>query len=142
MLGLVACASATPQPTIASTTFAPELGIDTTSMAELPGGIWYRDLQVGTGALAAHGRTVSVHYAGMFPDGRVFEMKRAPEPPIPVRLGSGQVIEGWERGIPGMREGGSRLLVIPPRMAYGRSGTEVIPPNSTLVFIIEVAEVR
>ena len=142
LLGAVACASSTPPATVAGTTFAPELAVDTTTMMPIRGGGWYRDLQVGSGAEATRGRTIGVYYMGMFPSGRQFEVTRAPAAPVQFRLGSGQVIAGWDRGIPGMRVGGQRLLVLPPSLAYGPAGTAVIPPNSVIVFLVELVEVR
>ena len=142
VLILAACASAAPRATIAGTTFAPDLAVDTTTMTPIRGGGWYRDLQVGNGPEAMRGQTVGVYYMGMFPSGREFEVTRAPEAPVRIRLGSGQVIAGWDRGIPGMRVGGQRLLVLPPSLAYGSAGTAVIPPNSVIVFLVELVEVR
>ena len=142
LLAAAACASSAPQATIAGTTFAPDLAVDTTTMTPIRGGGWYRDLQVGSGAEALRGRTIGVYYIGMFPSGREFEVTRAPAAPVQIRLGSGQVIAGWDRGLPGMRVGGQRLLVLPPSLAYGSAGTAVIPPNSVIVFLVELVEVR
>ena len=142
LLGAIACASSAPRATVASTTFAPELAVDTTAMTPIRGGGWYRDLQPGSGPEAMRGQTVSLYYIGMFPSGREFEVTRAPQAPLRIRLGSGQVIAGWDRGIPGMRVGGQRLLVLPPSLAYGSAGTAVIPPNSVIVFLVELVEVR
>ena len=142
LLAAVACASSTPAATIAGTTFAPELAVDTTTMVPIRGGGWLRDLRVGDGPEAMRGQTVSLYYIGMFPSGREFEVARAPEAPVRVRLGAGQVIAGWDRGIPGMRVGGQRLLVLPPSLAYGPSGNGVIPPNSVIVFLVELVDAR
>ena len=138
---LAACASS-PSATIANTTFAPSLGVDTTTMTPLRGGVWYRDLEVGTGAEAARGRTVGVYYTAYFASGGEFESTRSPEEPIRFELGAGRVIEGWDRGISGMRVGGRRRLVIPPSLAYGRRGTDRVPPNAVLVFDVELIDVR
>lgn len=140
-VAFLACATS-PSATIANTTFAPSLGIDTTSMTSLRGGLWYRDLATGTGAEATRGSTVGVYYTGYFASGGEFEATRPPEEPVRFRLGSGEVIPGWDRGIAGMRVGGRRQLVIPPSLAYGANGTDRIPPNAVLVFTIELADVR
>ena len=136
------CASSSAPASIAGTAFSPELAVDTTTMTPIRGGGWYRDLQVGSGPEAMRGQTIGVYYIGMFPNGTEFDVTRAPEAPARIRLGSGQVIAGWDRGIPGMRVGGQRLLVLPPSLAYGSSGNARIPPNSVLVFLIELVEVR
>ena len=136
------CASSTPATTIAGTTFSPELAVDTTSMTPIRGGGWFRDLRVGDGPEALRGQTIGLYYIGMFPSGREFEVARAPDAPVRIRLGSGQVIAGWDRGIPGMRVGGQRLLVLPPSLAYGPSGKGVIPANAVLVFLVELVEAR
>jgi FKBP-type peptidyl-prolyl cis-trans isomerase len=139
---VLSCASSGATSTIAGTTFSPELAVDTTTMQPIRGGGWYRDLRVGTGPEALRGQTIGVYYIGMFPDGREFEVTRTPEAPARIRIGTGQVIAGWDRGIPGMRVGGQRLLVLPPSLAYGAAGNARIPPNSVLVFLIELVEAR
>jgi FKBP-type peptidyl-prolyl cis-trans isomerase len=107
------------------------------------------DLRVGTGAEAVGGRTVSVHYTGWLyaptqPEqkGQQFDSS-ASRGPFSFTLGAGRVIQGWERGVPGMRVGGLRRLVIPPELAYGSQGSPpAIPPNSTLVFDVELLGVQ
>lgn len=109
------------------------------------------DLVKGIGDEALHGMTVIVHYSGWLYDpaapdfrGRQFDSSRERKQPFSFPLGSGRVIRGWEQGIPGMKIGGLRRLVIPPALAYGgRSiGNDVIPPNSTLLFEIELLAVE
>lgn len=104
-------------------------------------GLILQDLAVGAGEEAAVGRTVSVHYAGRFPNGTEFDSSRGREP-LSFTLGSGEVIPGWDEGIAGMREGGRRLLVVPPHLGYGEKGLGPIPPQATLVFDVELLEVR
>jgi FKBP-type peptidyl-prolyl cis-trans isomerase len=99
------------------------------------------DVVVGDGATAAAGQTLSVHYVGTFTDGTVFESSRARGEPLVFTVGVGQVIEGWDRGIPGMRVGGTRRLTIPPSLAYGSQGRGPIPPNATLLFEVELLEI-
>ena len=99
------------------------------------------DLVVGTGATAAAGDTVSVHYIGTFTNGSKFDSSYDRNQPFPFRIGAGQVIAGWDQGVPGMKVGGKRRLTIPPELAYGSRGQGVIPPNATLVFEIDLLAV-
>lgn len=97
------------------------------------------DLVVGTGDEAVAGKKVSVHYVGTLTNGSKFDSSRDRDEPFDFALGRGQVIKGWDEGIAGMRVGGKRKLVIPPDMAYGKRGfAPVIPPDSTLVFEVEL----
>jgi FKBP-type peptidyl-prolyl cis-trans isomerase len=98
------------------------------------------DIVVGTGPVAAVGDTVRTHYVGRLTDGTQFDTSRGGEP-FEFVLGAGQVIAGWDQGVPGMRVGGTRRLTIPPHLAYGSSGAGPIPPNSTLTFDIELVEI-
>ena len=105
------------------------------------------DLRVGTGGDAVNGKILSVHYTGWFfndsrPDdkGPVFDTSAGGESFL-FTLGVGSVIEGWDRGLAGMRVGGIRRLVIPPSLAYGRFRQNSIPPNATLLFEVELLEV-
>jgi FKBP-type peptidyl-prolyl cis-trans isomerase FkpA len=124
--------------------YAPELGVNIDAMERSPTGLFLRDLEEGEGTEAEDGRTVVVHYTGALPNGTVFDSSRQRDEPFPVDLGQGRVIPGWEEGLQGMRPGGRRLLVIPPDLAYGAEGAGggVIPPHATLVFDVEVLEVR
>jgi peptidylprolyl isomerase len=124
--------------------YAPELGIDIAQMARLPSGLLVRDDLEGDGAEAAAGRAVTVHYTGYHPDGNVFDSSRNAGQPLTITLGQRQVIEGWEQGIPGMKVGGRRVLVIPPHLGYGAQGAGggVIPPNAVLVFQVELLAVN
>ena len=106
------------------------------------------DVVVGSGSEAASGNTVTMDYTGWLydstrPDGRGAQFDSSiGMTPFSFVLGSGQVIRGWEQGVPGMRVGGVRRLVIPPSLAYGGSRSGLIPPNATLVFEIELLEIR
>jgi FKBP-type peptidyl-prolyl cis-trans isomerase FkpA len=103
------------------------------------------DLVVGTGATAAPGNQVTVAYTGWLhdssrPDAKGTQFDSSPS--FQFRLGTGQVIRGWDQGVPGMRVGGQRRLVIPPELAYGSTGRPPIPPNATLVFDITLNNVQ
>ena len=101
------------------------------------------DLNEGTGAEAKAGMQVSVHYTGTLTDGSKFDSSLDRGQPFSFVLGSGQVIQGWDRGVVGMKVGGQRRLTIPPDLAYGARGfPPVIPPNSTLVFEVQLMGVR
>src|SRR5205085_7956961 len=94
---------------------------------------------VGTGATAAAGDTLSVNYVGTLDNGTKFDSSYDRGVPFAFRLGAGQVIPGWDQGIPGMRVGGKRRLVIPPSLGYGASGVPpAIPPNAILHFDVEL----
>ena len=105
----------------------------------LPGGLQIRDAYFGQGRAVAPGDTVVAHYVGHLPDGTVFDSSRDRNEPFKFTVGRGIVIKGWDEGLVGMMVGGSRTLVIPPGMAYGARGVPPkIPPNSTLIFDIEL----
>lgn len=96
------------------------------------------DIVVGSGAPAAAGDTLTVHYIGTLENGQVFDDSYARGEPFTFRLGAGAVIQGWDQGLVGMRVGGKRRLIIPPELAYGSQGRAPIPPNATLHFDIEL----
>jgi FKBP-type peptidyl-prolyl cis-trans isomerase len=100
------------------------------------------DLVVGTGAEAREGDKVAVHYAGTLMDGTKFDSSYDRGQPFVFTLGAGQVIQGWDKGVAGMKVGGKRKLIIPPYMAYGTSGVPgTIPPNAILVFEVELVKI-
>ena len=97
------------------------------------------DVVVGTGAEAVAGKRVKVHYTGTLTNGSKFDSSLDRGKPFEFQLGAGQVIKGWDEGVAGMRVGGKRKLTIPADMGYGAKGfPPVIPPNSTLVFDVEL----
>lgn len=108
-----------------------------------PSGVEFWDLREGDGETAVPGKLVSVHYTGWLENGTRFDTSLIRGVPIRFILGSGRVIKGWEEGIAGMKVGGKRKLRIPPQLGYGARGFPPdIPPNSTLIFEVELVDVR
>ena len=105
------------------------------------GGLQVQDTTLGTGATAEAGDTVTVNYTGMFTNGQVFDSSIPRGQPFTFKLGAGQVIEGWDQGVAGMKEGGKRHLIIPPQLGYGPNDYGPIPGNSTLIFDVELLKV-
>lgn len=105
-------------------------------------GLIVQDVVVGTGEEARPGNILTAHYTGALSDGVVFDSSVARGTPIQFVLGAGQVIAGWDQGLAGMRVGGRRILIIPPSLAYGDRAVGPIPPNSTLIFEVELLGVQ
>lgn len=99
------------------------------------------DVIIGEGTEARNGQLVTVHYIGVLSDGTPFDSSRSRGEPFQFILGGGQVIQGWDMGVLGMKVGGKRILVIPPDLAYGSNAVGAIPANSTLVFEVELLDV-
>jgi len=133
-------AAPAPQPIagdIERTTFAPSLGVHLDQMTKRASGMYVQDLTPGTGSVATRGRSVVVRYTGWLPSGKQFDSGE-----ISVTLGTNKTIAAWEEGLLGMRVGGKRRLVVPPNLGYGARGAgDDIPPNSVLVFDMEVTSV-
>jgi len=139
-LALAGCGDAESfEPTLVNQESAP--AVDVTAMTETASGLHMTDLVVGDGDEAVTGQQVTVHYIGWFLDGEKFDASLDRGEAFSFTLGAGQVITGWDEGVAGMRVGGSRRLVIPPDLAYGEAGRSGIPPNSTLVFDVELFQV-
>ena len=142
--GLTGCAAggSGPPPDIAQMAFAPELEIDLSQMTVTDDGIYYQDVAEGTGDEVRWNRRVTLHYMGWHPDGTLFDSSLASGGPIRFTVGNREVIRGWELGIQGMKEGGRRRLVIPPRLGYGSRGLRgVVPGNAVLVFEVQLLEI-
>ncbi|MDQ6790954.1 MAG: FKBP-type peptidyl-prolyl cis-trans isomerase [Candidatus Dormibacteraeota bacterium] len=129
----------TPTPLAGSDNFNEGSGQQPTTF---PDGLQFIDLKVGTGPAAAPGDTVRVHYTGWLANGNKFDSSRDRGQPFDVTLGQGQVIPGWDEGIPGMKVGGRRKLIIPPALAYGDQGQPpTIPAKATLYFTVELVAI-
>ncbi len=128
--------AATPTPSPGADSFST--GADQTPV-KYPDGLQYVDVKAGTGAQVKKGDQISVQYTGWLSNGTKFDSSRDRKTPFDLAIGAGQVIPGWDEGVPGMKVGGIRRLVIPPALAYGAQGSPpTIPANSTLVFLVEV----
>ncbi|MEW2063492.1 FKBP-type peptidyl-prolyl cis-trans isomerase [Streptomyces sp. NPDC007002] len=120
----------------------------TKPVVEVPAGeppteLTIRDLVVGDGLEALPGRVVRVHYVGVaFASGREFDSSWEEDRPFKFAVGGGRAIKGWDRGVRGMRAGGRREIIVPPRLGYGRqSPSALIPAGSTLVFVVDLLTV-
>lgn len=146
LCALAACQpgpATSPLQVIETTTFAPSLGVDLAASTKQPSGVYYRDTTVGTGAAVAVGSTIDAHYVGSLYDGTVFDQSTASDPPLHIRYGVGQLIAGFDKGLTGVRVGGTRQLVIPPAQGYGADGSPPkVPGNSILVFSVTIAAVQ
>jgi len=144
----MAGAPAAQQPAASSAqpstpTLSSKIGAQVTELKKI-------DVKQGDGAEAVAGKTVIVHYTGWLYDpaaadghGTKFDSSMDRKVPFDFMLGAGRVIKGWDQGVAGMKVGGKRTLVIPPQMAYGERGAGgVIPPNATLLFDVELLEVK
>ncbi|PTL75819.1 FKBP-type peptidyl-prolyl cis-trans isomerase [Vitiosangium sp. GDMCC 1.1324] len=141
LLLVSACGSDSGDPT--KVTFAPSLGVDLNAMNRSASGLYTQDLVVGTGTEVTTGRRLQMHYTGWLPDGSMFDTSRDGNEGFVFTLGQDRLIAGWEEGVVGMKVGGKRRLVIPSELGYGESGSPpVIPPNSVLVFDVELLSVR
>ena len=146
---LAACLDSTVEPEtppaevpIESASFATALGVNIPGSTKTSSGVYFRDLNVGTGATLTPGQIVSVRYTGWLSTGEQFDSNVSSATPLEFTLGSRDLIPGFDQGVTGMRVGGRRQVVIPPGLAYGPFGRGPIPGNAILVFNIEVVGVR
>lgn len=144
---LIACVGAV---ILVSTTACSQQQAATPQKASTMSELIITDVKVGEGDTASAGKQVSVHYTGWLYDaaapdhhGAKFDSSRDRGQPFDFPLGAGRVIQGWDKGVDGMKIGGQRTLIIPPEMGYGARGAGgVIPPNATLVFDVELLGVK
>lgn len=144
MAASAACGSTTENsvPSVpASETYAASLGVNLSAMMKRNDALYVQDVRVGPGDEAIVGRQITVQYTGYFVDGRSFDSSVG-RGPYTFTLGAGNVIRGWDVGLPGMKVGGKRKLVIGSEYAYGRTGQGSIGPNQTLVFDVELISVQ
>jgi FKBP-type peptidyl-prolyl cis-trans isomerase FkpA len=114
-----------------------------TNQITTPSGLKYEEIQAGTGAVAQAGNRAKVHYTGWLKNGQKFDSSVDRNDPFEFTLGAGMVIKGWDEGVAGMKVGGKRKLFIPAALGYGTRGAgEVIPPNSELIFEVELLGLR
>jgi FKBP-type peptidyl-prolyl cis-trans isomerase FkpA len=122
----------------ATETFAASLGVNISQMTKVSDDLYYQDVVVGTGTNVTAGKTVTITYSGWLANGTRFDSNT-----FSIPIGVGAVIAGWDLGIPGMKVGGKRLLVIGSNLGYGGGGNSpAIPPNATLVFTVQVTNVQ
>lgn len=150
LLALAACSSYSSSITNPNTedwsdptkiTYAAGLGIDLSKMTKTAAGVYYLDVVTGSGTLLSQGDKMVVNYTGYLPNGILFGQEQAVLATLDNDPTTG-VLQGWIDGLQGMRAGGERLLVIPPSLAYGNVGAGVIPPNSTIIFDVQLIEVQ
>ena len=129
--------------TTATPTATPRPSPETGESIQYDNGLVVQDIVVGTGAEVKAGDTISVNYVGALADGTVFDASANHGGPATFQIGVGQLIKGWDQGIPGMKVGGKRKLIIPPELGYGAQGAgNAIPPNATLLFEIELVSIN
>lgn len=146
-------AGTTSGTTTTTTTTSSGSGMSATAKTEtpaadvkevtLPSGLKYQELTVGPGAEATNGKRVSIHYTGRLTNGEKFDSSLDRGQPLEFTLGAGEMIAGFDAGVLGMKVGGKRKITLPPDLAYGAAGRPpVIPPNSTLIFDLELVDVK
>lgn len=144
LAGCQQSSTGTSSSTSTSTPAASTPEVTKPGVTKMPNGLVIEEVVVGNGDVAEDGKTIFVHYTGYLTDGTKFDSSYNSGNPLRLTLGAGQVIAGWEQGLKGMRVGGKRKLTIPPSLGYGATGTPggPIPPNATLVFDVELMNVR
>lgn len=136
---VVASSNAATSETTSETTSPSQEEAET--VLTTPSGLQYVELEEGTGASPEKGNVISVHYKGTLEDGTKFDSSYDRSQPLQFQLGVGQVIQGWDEGLSTMKVGGKRKLIIPPTLGYGSQAVGPIPPNSTLIFEVELVDI-
>jgi peptidylprolyl isomerase len=136
--GLVACGGSGKQGVAIE---APDPVVES-DFVKTESGLQYYDFKVGEGASPSKGKKVTVHYSGWLTDGKLFDSSVVKNRPFTFEIGRRRVIKGWDEGVMSMKVGGIRQLKIPPGLAYGEGGVGPIPPNATLIFEVELLEVK
>jgi peptidylprolyl isomerase len=133
----------TPVVTLAANSEKETSKMDLTNATTTASGLQYVDLVEGEGATPKTGQNVTVHYTGTLESGKKFDSSVDRGTPFSFKIGVGQVIKGWDEGVGTMKVGGRRTLIIPPDLGYGARGAGgVIPPNATLLFDVELLDVK
>lgn len=130
--------SIAPERSIEETSFASALGVNLAASTKTPNGAYYRDIVVGTGAVVATGQNISVRYTGWLSNGVQFDSNVSSGSPLTFKLGAGDVIDGFDEALAGVRVGGKRQIIVPPSLGYGPYDYGPVPGNSILVFNVEV----
>jgi len=137
-----ATSTATPAPTSAPATDTSQKPVIKVPKRKAPKKLVVKDLVNGKGAAAKAGDTIRVQYVGAnYADGKQFDASWDRGQPFQFQLGAGMVIPGWDKGIAGMKVGGRRELIIPPKLAYGPAGSGPIGPNETLIFVVDLQQI-
>ena len=123
---------------IPASAIAPSLGINLAEYTRTPEGLFYKDVTVGEGTMADERSKVTVAYRGLLANGTQVDSSAG----FTFKMGSGQVIKGWQVGLKGMRAGGARILVVPPHLAYGWKEVGAVPSNSILLFRVQLIAVQ
>lgn len=132
-----------PPPQTTAPTNVPSVTPQILNTQTLESGLIIEDEKIGEGEEVKSGDTISIHYTGTFTNGQKFDSSLDRSQPFETQIGAGKVIKGWDEGVIGMKIGGKRRLIIPPALAYGEQGVPgSIPPNSTLIFELELLEIK
>lgn len=140
-------AAVTPLPSVTpivspTSTASVQPSSQSGNMVTMTDGLKVQDLTVGTGSEVKPGDTVAVNYLGTLENGDKFDSSYDRNQPFVTQIGVGRVIKGWDKGIVGMKVGGKRKLIIPPGLGYGTQSAGSIPPNSTLIFEVELVAIK
>jgi len=133
-----------PSASLETTTTTQTDTNQTVSAAPSPDatGLKIEDIKIGTGPAVKSGDTIDINYIGTLPDGTKFDSSYDRKEPFETQIGVGAVIKGWDLGVVGMKVGGKRKLTIPPSLGYGDQAAGTIPPNSTLIFEVELVGIK